>query len=65
MPRKMLEQLTGYGPDVGKNREEGRANDALTIAWCRDPAAILIDQLKKSGSMASSTLLTPPIGFPS
>jgi peptide/nickel transport system substrate-binding protein len=25
MPREMLEQLTGYGPDVGKNREDARA----------------------------------------
>jgi peptide/nickel transport system substrate-binding protein len=25
MPREMLEQLTGYGTDVGKNREEARA----------------------------------------
>jgi len=25
MPREMLEQLTGYGPDAGKNREEARA----------------------------------------
>jgi hypothetical protein len=25
MPREVLEQLTGYGPDVGKNREDARA----------------------------------------
>jgi len=25
MPREMLEQLTGYGPDIGRNREEARA----------------------------------------
>jgi peptide/nickel transport system substrate-binding protein len=59
----MLEQLTGYGPDVGKNREDARAmmrslgygpDNRLqvklvshNIAWYRDPAAILIDQLKE------------------
>jgi peptide/nickel transport system substrate-binding protein len=63
MPREMLEQLTGYGPDVGKNREDARAmmrslgygpDNRLkvklvsrNIAWYRDPAAILIDQLKE------------------
>ncbi len=60
MPREMLEQLTGYGPDVKKNREEARALmrslgygpdnrlkvkvSARNIAWYRD---ILIDQLKE------------------
>jgi peptide/nickel transport system substrate-binding protein len=59
----MLEQLTGYGPDVKKNREEAQAMmrslgygpdnrlevkvSARNIAWYRDPAAILIDQLKE------------------
>ena len=59
----MLEQLTGYGPDVKKNREEARALmrslgygpdnrlkvkvSARNIAWYRDPAAIFIDQLKE------------------
>jgi peptide/nickel transport system substrate-binding protein len=63
MPREMLEQLPGYGPDVKKNREEARALmrslgygpdnrlkvkvSARNIAWYRDPAAILIDQLKE------------------
>ena len=63
MPPKMLEQLTGYGPGVMKNREEARALmrslgygpdhrlqvkvSARNIAWYRDPAAILIDQLKE------------------
>ena len=63
MPREMLEQLAGYGPDVQKNREEARALmrslgygpdnrlpvkvSARNIAWYRDPAAILIDQLKE------------------
>src|SRR5437660_10246189 len=59
----MLEELTGYGPDVNKNREEPRAMvrslgygpdnrlkvkvSARNIAWYRDPAAILIAQLKE------------------
>src|SRR6201996_8996780 len=63
MPKEMLEQLTGYGPDVKKNREEARTLmrslgygpdnrlkvkvSARNIAWYRDPAAILIDQLKE------------------
>ena len=63
MPREMLEQLAGYGPDVKKNREDARALmrslgygpdkrlqvkvSARNIAWYRDPAAILIDQLKE------------------
>jgi peptide/nickel transport system substrate-binding protein len=63
MPREMLEKLTGYGPGVKNNREEARAMmrslgygpdhrlqvkvSARNIAWYRDPAAILIDQLKE------------------
>ena len=63
MPKEMLEQLTGYGPDVKKNREEARTLmrslgygpdnrlkvkvSSRNIAWYRDPAAILIDQLKE------------------
>jgi len=63
MPREMLEELTGYGPNVKKNREEAQAMmrslgygpdnrlkvkvSARNIAWYRDPAAILIDQLKE------------------
>jgi peptide/nickel transport system substrate-binding protein len=62
MPLEMLQQLTGYGPDVQKNREDARAMmrslgygpdnrlkvklASRNIAWYRDPAAILIDQLK-------------------
>ena len=74
----MLEQLTGYGPDVTKNREEARGLmrslgfgpgnrlqvkvSARNIAWYRDPAAILIDQLKEiwiDGELDTSRL---PIG---
>src|SRR5438067_5060902 len=63
MPLEMLQQLTGYGPDVQKNREEARAMmrslgygpdnrlkvklASRNIPWYRDPAATLIDQLKE------------------
>jgi peptide/nickel transport system substrate-binding protein len=63
MPLEMLQQLKGYGPDVQKNREEARGMMrslgygpdnrlklkvvARNIPWYRDPAAILIDQLKE------------------
>jgi peptide/nickel transport system substrate-binding protein len=63
MPLEVLQQLKGYGPDVQKNREEARGMMhslgygpdnrlklkvvARNIPWYRDPAAILIDQLKE------------------
>src|SRR3979411_2606449 len=63
MPRESVQELRGYGPDVQKNREDARAMmrslgygpdnrlkvkvSARNIAWYRDPAAILIDQLKE------------------
>ncbi len=62
MPKDMLETVPGYGPDVKKNREEGRKLmekagygpdkrlkvkvSTRNIAVYRDPAVILIDQLK-------------------
>src|SRR5271169_2543344 len=63
LPPELLEQLPGYSPDVAKNRDEGRRimqqlgygpNKHLAIkvatrniANYRDPAIILIDQLKE------------------
>jgi peptide/nickel transport system substrate-binding protein len=63
MPLEVLQTLPGYGPDVKKNREEAQALmrslgygpdnrfkvtlSTRNIAWYRDPAAILIDQLKE------------------
>jgi peptide/nickel transport system substrate-binding protein len=63
MPKEMLEQLPGYGPDVQKNREEARALmkkagygpekrlkvkvSTRDIPTFRDPAVILLDQLKE------------------
>jgi peptide/nickel transport system substrate-binding protein len=63
MPKEVLEKLTGYGPDVAKNQAEARkimtelgysAEKPLkvkistrNIAIYRDPAVILIDQLKQ------------------
>src|SRR5262249_8172546 len=61
MPKEMLQQLPGYGPDVAKNREQARelmrkagygADKRLpvkvatrNIAQYRDAAVILVDQL--------------------
>ena len=54
--------MEGYGPDVGKNRDQARTlmrslsygpDNRLKVKlstrniWYRDPAAILIDQLKQ------------------
>jgi peptide/nickel transport system substrate-binding protein len=63
MPPEILQTLPGYGPDVNKNRDDARALMASlgygpdhrfkvtvstrNIPWYRDPAAILIDQLKE------------------
>jgi peptide/nickel transport system substrate-binding protein len=63
MPPEMLSDLTGYGPDTGKNIAEAQAimqklgyNDAKplpikiqtrNLATYRDPAVIVADQLKK------------------
>jgi peptide/nickel transport system substrate-binding protein len=62
MPKDMLEQIPGYGPDIAKNREEARKLmqkagygpdkhlaikvSTRNINVYRDPAVILIDQLK-------------------
>jgi peptide/nickel transport system substrate-binding protein len=63
MPLEVLQTLPGYGPDVKTNREEAQALmrslgygpdnrfmvivSTRNIPWYRDPAAILIDQLKE------------------
>src|SRR5258708_7447172 len=63
MPKKMLETIPGYGLDVAKNRAEARALmeqqgygpekrldikvSTRNLAVYRDPAVILIDQLKE------------------
>src|ERR1700756_3283022 len=63
MPPEMLKKLPGYDPDVQKNRAEARQImhtlgygpdnhlkikvTARDIPYCRDPAVILIDQLKQ------------------
>jgi len=62
MPKEMLEQIPGYGPDVNANRQEAKKLmqkagygpdrrlavkvSTRNIAVYRDPAVILIDQLK-------------------
>jgi peptide/nickel transport system substrate-binding protein len=63
LPTEIYDTVTGYGPDVAKNRAEGRAlmeklgygpNNRLKLKVStrnhllyRDPAVILIDQLKE------------------
>ena len=63
MPKEMLETIPGYGPDVAKNRAEARKLmeqagygpdkrlpikvSTRNLAVYRDPAVILIDQLKE------------------
>ena len=63
MPKEMLETIPGYGSDVTKNREQARALmrkagygpdkhlalkvSTRNIAPYRDPAVILLDQLKE------------------
>ena len=63
MPSEMLQTLPGYGPDIAKNRAEGRSImeklgygpdnrlkltvSTRNLAPYRDPAVILIDQLKE------------------
>jgi len=63
MPPEMLQTLPGYGPDIAKNRAEGRkimeklgygpdrrlavTLSTRNLAPYRDPAVILIDQLKE------------------
>ena len=62
MPKEMLETIPGYGPDINANREEARKLmqkagygpdkhlavkvSTRNIPVYRDPAVILIDQLK-------------------
>ena len=63
MPPEILQTLPGYGPDIAKNRAEGRSImenlgygsdnrlkvtvSTRNLAPYRDPAVILIDQLKE------------------
>jgi peptide/nickel transport system substrate-binding protein len=63
MPADMLKTLPGYGPDIGKNRAQARTImeklgygpdkrlpikvSTRDISYYRDPAVILIDQLKQ------------------
>jgi peptide/nickel transport system substrate-binding protein len=63
MPKEMLEKLPGYGPDIAKNRAEAREimkklgygpDNRLKVTVStrdippyRDPAVILLDQLKE------------------
>ena len=80
MPPEILAKLPGYGKDVEKNQAEARRImeslgysaakplkvkiSTRNIAIYRDPAVILIDQLKKFTSMASSRWWTRASGTP-
>jgi peptide/nickel transport system substrate-binding protein len=77
---EMLAKLPGYGPDIAKNREEARAIMAKlgygpdhrlktkvasrNIPISRDPAIILIDQLKTIWIDAELDLVDTAIWFP-
>ena len=78
MPRDRLRKLPGYNPDVQRSRTEARkiierlgygpSNPlvvkvaARNIPLYRDPAVMLIDQLKESMSPANSISSRPKIG---
>jgi peptide/nickel transport system substrate-binding protein len=80
MPPEMLKTLPGYDPDVGKNRAEARQimeklgygpNNRLAIKVStrdlpiyRDPAVILIDQLKEVYIDAEMELIDTSRYFP-
>jgi ABC-type transport system substrate-binding protein len=80
MPKERLEQLMGYGPDIEKNRAEARKLmeaagyseskplsvkvSTRNIAVYRDPAVILIDQLKKIYMNAELENVDTPQWFP-
>jgi len=80
MPKDRLQQLPGYNPDVEKNRAEARKLmeaagyteskplnikvSTRNIAVYRDPAVILIDQLKKININAELENVDTPQWFP-
>jgi len=80
MPKDRLEQLVGYGSDVEKNRSEAKKLmeaagfseskplalkvSTRNIADYRDPAVILIDQLKKIYMNAELENIDTPQWFP-
>ncbi|HEX3864865.1 MAG TPA: ABC transporter substrate-binding protein [Stellaceae bacterium] len=80
MPPAMLATLPGYGPDIAKNRSDARALmakagytadnplkvkvSARNIPVARDPAVILIDQLKTINIAAELDLVDTAVWFP-
>ena len=80
MPPDMLKTLPGYDPDTSNSRSEARRIveklgygpdhrlnvkvTARNIPTLRDPAVILIDQLKEIYIVANSTLSRLPAGSP-
>ena len=80
LPPDMVQKLPGYGPDVAKNRAEakklmekagyGPSNrlstkiSARNIPPYRDPAVLLIDQLKEIYIDGELDLVDTPVWFP-
>ena len=80
MPPDRLAKLPGYGTDIAKNREQGQALmkklgygpdnmlkvklSTRDIATYRDPAIILIDQLKHVYIAAELETVDTPVWFP-
>jgi peptide/nickel transport system substrate-binding protein len=80
MPPDQIAKLPGYGLDVPKNREEARAlmrklgygpDNRLKVkvttrdwSWYRDPAVLLIDQLKQIYIDGELNLVDTPQYFP-
>jgi peptide/nickel transport system substrate-binding protein len=80
MPPEMLATLPGYGPDIEKNRADARALmakagygpdkplavkvSARNIPIARDPAVLLIDQLKTIGIDGELDLVDTAVYFP-
>src|SRR5436190_688360 len=80
MPKEMLETIPGYGPDVKANREEARKLmqkagygpdkhlavkvSTRNIPVYRDPAVILIDQLKSIDIDGELDVVEPAQWFP-
>jgi peptide/nickel transport system substrate-binding protein len=80
MPPEQVQKLPGYGPDIDKNRTEARAImqklgygpdkplkikvSTRNLPLYRDPAVLLIDQLKHVGIEGELELVDTPQYFP-
>jgi peptide/nickel transport system substrate-binding protein len=80
MPTEILETLPGYGPDIARNRTEARAIMAKhgytadkrlkvkvstrNIAQFRDPAVLLMDQLKEINIESEIDVVETAVWYP-